>query len=293
MDKKNYKNLLLDGRWQMKKNQILQRDDYACQLCGAKAEEGKTLHVHHTYYDGRNPWDYEDDSLITLCDECHKEVHENTYGGYDKVILPGMWLSLGENKYGFVCNVFPDDDEKLKKYALCYAVVDFENFDKEPIFCNYLSHTDFIKICANNGFMNLDSLMEKACQTLEKHKVCYAIGHLFFNTFLTNLEYCLPFDSEQTDLIRYSKLKHAVGWILENDRKAKDLMYTFIFAIERLNYGIFKCLCLESGNIHVGSHDGIMTNLANFLPKEDCEKNQQLSFCKNGGTSFFGARATF
>lgn len=35
-----------------------------------------TLHVHHRYYiEDRCPWEYDDDILITLCSDCHAEVH--------------------------------------------------------------------------------------------------------------------------------------------------------------------------------------------------------------------------
>lgn len=35
------------------------------------------LNVHHKYYIKNSlPWDYEDDALVTLCDECHKKIHK-------------------------------------------------------------------------------------------------------------------------------------------------------------------------------------------------------------------------
>jgi hypothetical protein len=35
------------------------------------------LHVHHLYYKvGLNPWEYDDDALITLCWKCHEEIHK-------------------------------------------------------------------------------------------------------------------------------------------------------------------------------------------------------------------------
>ena len=40
-----------------------------------------TLHVHHKYYiEDRYPWEYDDSALITLCSDCHSEIHkqENT-----------------------------------------------------------------------------------------------------------------------------------------------------------------------------------------------------------------------
>ncbi len=37
----------------------------------------KGLNIHHTYYiKGHKPWEYEDDALVTLCENCHKKRHE-------------------------------------------------------------------------------------------------------------------------------------------------------------------------------------------------------------------------
>lgn len=39
-------------------------------------KEMKGLNVHHRYYiKGKAPWEYEDDALITLCEDCHKKAH--------------------------------------------------------------------------------------------------------------------------------------------------------------------------------------------------------------------------
>ncbi len=61
---------LRDPRWQKVRLRIFDRDDFRCQLCGGK---DRTLQVHHRYYLawGTEPWDYPDDALVTLCDECH------------------------------------------------------------------------------------------------------------------------------------------------------------------------------------------------------------------------------
>ena len=59
--------------WQRKSGEIKERDDYTCFLCGSK---DKFVHVHHRYYDGRlHYWEYPDDSLVTLCEDCHAEEH--------------------------------------------------------------------------------------------------------------------------------------------------------------------------------------------------------------------------
>lgn len=52
---------------------ILQRDVWTCQECGARKPP---LHVHHTeYQEGRAPWEYADEALLTLCKGCHKSRH--------------------------------------------------------------------------------------------------------------------------------------------------------------------------------------------------------------------------
>lgn len=65
----NYSELLKDPRWQKKRLEILQRDNWACTVC---RNTERTLHVHHTrYLYNKDPWDYDDMHLITLCDSCH------------------------------------------------------------------------------------------------------------------------------------------------------------------------------------------------------------------------------
>jgi 5-methylcytosine-specific restriction endonuclease McrA len=49
------------------------RDGYVCQNCG---DETILLCVHHlAYYPGRDPWDYDDDELVTWCIDCHNGKH--------------------------------------------------------------------------------------------------------------------------------------------------------------------------------------------------------------------------
>lgn len=64
-----YSEKLRDPRWQKKRLEILQRDDFTCQSCKSKK---KTLHIHHTHYESlKEPWNYPNKQLITLCDDCH------------------------------------------------------------------------------------------------------------------------------------------------------------------------------------------------------------------------------
>lgn len=60
--------------WQKKRLEILERDNYTCVECG---ETEKTLHVHHDYYArSKKIWEYDDEFLQTLCEDCHSERHE-------------------------------------------------------------------------------------------------------------------------------------------------------------------------------------------------------------------------
>lgn len=68
--KSAYSEKLRDPRWQKKRLEVLNRDEWKCQDCGAA---DKTLHVHHCLYIyGLDPWNYAADELRTLCEECHE-----------------------------------------------------------------------------------------------------------------------------------------------------------------------------------------------------------------------------
>lgn len=72
----NYTAKYRDQRWLELAAQIKVRDNGTCQSCGA----GKRLEVHHkVYYPGRDPWDYRDSDLVTLCCWCHVREHAQPY----------------------------------------------------------------------------------------------------------------------------------------------------------------------------------------------------------------------
>ncbi len=71
----SYAKLLKDPRWQKKRLEILERDEWTCQMC---EDTEATLTVHHKSYrmEGKkfaDIWDYPGEDLITLCEECHSE----------------------------------------------------------------------------------------------------------------------------------------------------------------------------------------------------------------------------
>jgi hypothetical protein len=69
-----YAEQLKSPKWQKKRLEILERDNYECRECKSK---DRKLHVHHGYYDrDRLAWEYENKYLHTLCESCHKVHHE-------------------------------------------------------------------------------------------------------------------------------------------------------------------------------------------------------------------------
>lgn len=74
--KRSYSEKLKDSRWQRKRLEIMGRDEFECQKCHCK--DHGMLSVHHRHYiNGREPWDYPGELLITLCQQCHKEEENN------------------------------------------------------------------------------------------------------------------------------------------------------------------------------------------------------------------------
>lgn len=67
---KTYSEKLKDPRWQKRRLEILNRDQFTCQTC---RDDSTTLHVHHLEYFKGDPWEVEDTYLITLCENCHEE----------------------------------------------------------------------------------------------------------------------------------------------------------------------------------------------------------------------------
>lgn len=70
-----YAEKLKDPRWQKKRLEVLNRDEFTCRYCG---DTKTTLHVHHLYYSkGAEPWDYDECELLTVCEDCHSVEHIN------------------------------------------------------------------------------------------------------------------------------------------------------------------------------------------------------------------------
>lgn len=65
-----YQKQLADPKWQRKRLEILQRDNFKCTLCDDDTVE---LHVHHKKYErGKKAHEYEDSNFTSVCAHCHQ-----------------------------------------------------------------------------------------------------------------------------------------------------------------------------------------------------------------------------
>jgi hypothetical protein len=77
MKKNEFFDQYKDPRWQKKRLQIMERDEFMCQNC---FDSESTLNVHHKYYiHGKSPWEYSNELLITLCEGCHEWEEDKKY----------------------------------------------------------------------------------------------------------------------------------------------------------------------------------------------------------------------
>lgn len=67
------------SEWKKKRKEIMRRDNFSCKLCGKK--EG--LQCHHVHSLDTN-WELrlENSNIITVCSECHSDIHNNKYSEY-------------------------------------------------------------------------------------------------------------------------------------------------------------------------------------------------------------------
>lgn len=123
-----------DVRWQKKRFEILERDDYKCLECDS-AGEGELMHVHHTVYrKGFKPWEYQNFELHTLCEVCHATRHaiqdalKSWIAGLgtanlQRVVAHAAGLSWAPHKEGrnIVCAEF-SNMEALETDSFCHGL---------------------------------------------------------------------------------------------------------------------------------------------------------------------------
>jgi len=100
--KPTYFELLKDPRWQKCRLRRMQVSRFACDRCG---DTTSTLHIHHgAYLRGLSSWEYEDQMLHCLCENCHCWASEMQQ--HILTILshapPVYYPEIGALLYGFI-----------------------------------------------------------------------------------------------------------------------------------------------------------------------------------------------
>lgn len=108
-----YTEQLKDPRWQKRRREIFERDNYICTDCGlnGRYRDEETgiidfceMHIHHKIYKKNAlPWEYDDSELTTLCYVCHKRLHIIKKGG------------RSNKDYEHIGDILPKTIEELKR----------------------------------------------------------------------------------------------------------------------------------------------------------------------------------
>jgi 5-methylcytosine-specific restriction endonuclease McrA len=70
-----YHEQLKHPKWQRKRLEIMKRDGFKCRVCGSEEEQ---LQIHHLYYLPKTkPWEYDDEAMVTVCHEHHRQLTED------------------------------------------------------------------------------------------------------------------------------------------------------------------------------------------------------------------------
>ena len=76
MTREEYERLLQSPYWKGYSYSLIKERNFTCQDCGRSfPNERNKLQVHHLVYRDANPWSYDPDELVVLCEECHKKRH--------------------------------------------------------------------------------------------------------------------------------------------------------------------------------------------------------------------------
>lgn len=107
-----YAEKLKDPRWQRKRLEVMQRDNFSCTWCG---DDESTLNVHHHYYiKGKSPWDYDNSALTTMCQQCHQSLEDKKL----ELLMCITWEVPFESIYRLATRV---DPFTLSDFALVCA----------------------------------------------------------------------------------------------------------------------------------------------------------------------------
>ncbi|MBR2240020.1 MAG: HNH endonuclease [Bacilli bacterium] len=79
-------------KWEQVRNQILERDNFKCIVCGKPATQ-----VHHIHLRSkRKDLIYEKNNLVSLCDKCHFHQSNDLYKEQTEVIAKAKHITVEE-----------------------------------------------------------------------------------------------------------------------------------------------------------------------------------------------------
>lgn len=113
-----YQQMLNRKEWQDRAHEIKTRDNLKCQAYDCKTPNDILQVHHHDYFNHKDPWNYPDDLLITLCATCHdKEKH--------RYLLEGRLHTALKQKGFLACDLMAltthlYSDQKFVDYLLTY-----------------------------------------------------------------------------------------------------------------------------------------------------------------------------
>lgn len=218
-EKLTYAEMLKDPRWQKRKTEILTRDRFTCQLCG---DTEKSLHVHHLrYIKGNKPWEYNDEDLITLCEDCHSKTHAEI----NKQLMSDI-------KIGDVFVYYHSDYED---YLMCYDIdynkkivylAGIDNGSADDNFWVFGFTLDYVKTHCNKveNFFNEEFDIDYRQQWLLGQYYCamYAKNKIYIYNFDVDKEYIFTTISKNIEIIKNNN--PAFARLLDKAIKNKNLI---------------------------------------------------------------------
>jgi len=208
--KQNYKEQLSDSRWLRKKNEILERDNYTCQKCGATSH----LNVHHLSYEkDKRAWEYPNERLITLCQSCHENEH-------DIVTYPmiGKFYTYDHSDYwnDMICYYI-----NRKENRICLFGVDCGGYGTPYI--TYFSFEEFFNKCRNSRLIfdqDKDSYDEYTSRSFYlAYNEIIKKGNLYIDAFY-------PYTKEQNIAFTLKEIQNVIS-------KREDIIKSFnLFKME-------------------------------------------------------------
>jgi hypothetical protein len=121
-----------DPRWQKRRLEIFERDNWQCLWCGATH---KQLAVHHLAYTVDDPWDAGDNHLLTVCQECHDNDHKSR-AEIEKALLNNLKvIGISFSELNHFLSSVPWDDvrDAFRKFIREQWKIVQEKFNFEPL----------------------------------------------------------------------------------------------------------------------------------------------------------------